>query len=250
MTFKQQLTFFLRSFFLQTGWNYLKYQNLGLLFVMLPFLRRLYQHDKEALPSVVERYLSTFNTQPVIASFCFGALAKQEEHIVHAKTLLEFNEETNEWGSIKRGLSITTASIGDRLFWGTLKPLTLLLALFIWLLLGLHVFEVQADDRPPLAYLLAASIAAFVAFNTVALFVKWVGLKISYLSDGNACFGLTRFDWNRTIYNAKKIGLVLTVGMIALGIYYYLRDFEAMDVQFITRAVIILFFVCIHVLQT
>ena len=160
MTFKQQLGFFIRSFFLQTGWNYLKYQNLGFLFVMWPFLKNLYHKDPDALPSVVTRYLATFNTQPVLASFCFGALAKQEEHIAHAKTLTEFNEEATEWNAIKRGLTITTASIGDRLFWGTLKPLTLLLALFIWLLLGIHVFEIQPEDKPPLLYMFAASAAS------------------------------------------------------------------------------------------
>lgn len=245
MTFKQQLGFFIRSFFLQTGWNYLKYQNLGFLFVMWPFLKNLYHKDPDALPSVVTRYLATFNTQPVLASFCFGALAKQEEHIAHAKTLTEFNEEATEWNAIKRGLTITTASIGDRLFWGTLKPLTLLLALFIWLLLGIHVFEIQPEDKPPLLYMFAASAASFLAFNAVALFVKWQGLKISYKADNSVCFGLINFDWNRTIYNAKRMGLVLSVLMILLGIYYYLKDFNALEVHFITRALIIVCFVCI-----
>ena len=246
MKFSQHVGLFVRSFFLQTGWNYLKYQNLGLMFVMWPFVEKLYKQDKDAIPSVVSRYLATFNTQPVMASFCFGALAKQEEYIANAKTLDESNEETLEWNAIKRGLSITTASIGDRLFWGTLKPLTLLLALFIWLILGIHVFEIQQEDILPLTYVLAGSVAAFLAFNAIALFVKWEGIKISYNADNKACYGLTQFDWNRTIYNAKKIGLVLTIGLLLLGIYYYLRDFQhSIDVHFITRAVLILFFVCI-----
>lgn len=246
MKFSQQFSFFWRSFFLQTGWNYLRYQSLGLLFVMWPFLKKLYGQDKDAIPSVVSRYLAVFNTQPVMASFCFGALAKQEEYIVHAPDLNQMNEEILEWNAIKRGLSITTASIGDRLFWGTLKPLSLLLALFIWLFLGVHVFEVQPDYILPLAYAAAGSLAAFVLFNTIALFVKWEGLKISYTAPTNACFGLTNFDWNRTIYKAKKIGLVLTIGLLLMSIYYYLRDFQrSIDVQFITRAVIIVFFVCI-----
>ena len=81
MNFKEQFTFFIRSFFLQTGWNYMKFQNLGFFFVMWPFLKHLYRNDRDALPSVLSRYLATFNTQPAIASFCFGVLAKQEEHI-------------------------------------------------------------------------------------------------------------------------------------------------------------------------
>ncbi len=246
MKFTQQFSFFIRSFFLQTGWNYLRYQSLGLFFIMWPFLKKLYAHDQDAIPSVVSRYLAVFNTQPVMASFCVGALAKQEEFIAHAKDLNETNEETLEWNAIKRGLSITTASIGDRLFWGTLKPLTLLLALFIWLFLGVHVFELQPEHTLPIFYALAGSVAAFLAFNTIALFIKWKGIQISYTAPVNACFGLTNFDWNRTIYNAKKIGLLLTVGLILMGIYYYLRDFQqSMDVQFITRAVIIVFFVSI-----
>ena len=76
-----------------------------------------------------------------MASFCLGALAKQEEQIAHAQSLSDFKSKINEWNGIHRSLSITTASIGDRLFWGTLKPLTLLLALFIWLALGVNFFE-------------------------------------------------------------------------------------------------------------
>ena len=79
MRFSMRFNLFLRSFFLQTGWNYMKYQNLGLTFVMLPFLKETYQNDRDALPSVLQRYLEIFNTQPVMASFCFGALARQEE---------------------------------------------------------------------------------------------------------------------------------------------------------------------------
>ena len=50
MNFSMHLRLFLRSFFLQTGWNYVKFQNLGLTYFMMPFLTRLYAQDKEALP--------------------------------------------------------------------------------------------------------------------------------------------------------------------------------------------------------
>lgn len=245
MTFSMRMQLFLRSFFLQTGWNYMKYQNIGLTFVMLPFLKQAYKDDKDALPSVLQRYLENFNTQPVMASFCFGALARQEEAVAKAKSLTDFKEKVTEWTGIKRGLSITTASIGDRLFWGTLKPLTLLMALFIWLMLGVNFFEIELPANTPLLYAACAGGAAFFAFNAVALFVKWEGLKISYDARENTCFGLTRFDWNKTIYNAKRIGIVLAVGMILFGVYHYLKGFGDVDVHFVTRAAIVLFFVMI-----
>lgn len=245
MRFAMRLNIFFRSFFLQTGWNYMKYQNLGLTFVMLPFLKEAYQNDRDALPSVLQRYLEIFNTQPVMASFCFGALARQEEEIAKAESLTKFKEKVTEWASIKKGLSITTASIGDRLFWGALKPLTLLIALFIWLMLGINFFEVDLPASVPLVYVFFAGGVAFFVFNAIALFVKWQGIKISYNADEKSCFGLTRFDWNKTIYNAKRIGLVLAVGMILFGLYHYLKDFSELDVHFVTRAVIVLFFVMI-----
>lgn len=245
MNFAMRLNIFLRSFFLQTGWNYMKYQNVGLTFVMLPFLKKLYAQDKDALPSVLARYLETFNTQPVMASFCFGALAQKEEAIAHAKTLAEFKERVNEWTAIRRSLSITTASIGDRLFWGALKPLTLLMALFVWLALGVNFFEANTDQTISIWVAFAAGAAAFFAFNVIVLFVKWEGITLSFRENETACFGLTRFDWNKTIYRAKRLGLLMTTGMLAYGVYCYLKDFTELDAHFYARAGIVLTFVCL-----
>ena len=93
---------FFRSFFLQAGWNYVKYQNLGFALVMLPFLRRLYRQDPEALPSVMNRYLEAFNTHPVMASFCFGAMARMEESVARAQSVADYKEQVAEW--MGRGL--------------------------------------------------------------------------------------------------------------------------------------------------
>ena len=247
MNFSMHLRLFLRSFFLQTGWNFVKYQNVGLTFIMLPFLRKLYKQDQEALPAVITRYLDNFNTQPVMASFCIGALAKKEEAVAQAKSVTDFKEQVTEWTAARRGLSITAASIGDRLFWGTLKPLTLLLAIFIWLCLGVNFFEIELLENPLVFDALCAGAVAFFVYNSVALFVKWQGITIAYNSDEKTCFGLTKFDWNKTIYYAKHIGLILTAGLILFGVYHYFNELE-LNLYFITRAVLVLFFVMISFL--
>ena len=94
------------------------------------------------------------------------------------------------------------------------------------------------------AVLVTAGAAAFFVYNAVAQFVRWEGLQIGYESDDKSCFGLTRFDWNRTIYNAKRIGIFFAVGLILFGVY---RFFEVVrvDIHFIARAVLVLFFVMI-----
>ena len=238
-----QLNLFLRSFFLQAGWNFAKYQNFGFAFIMLPVLQRLYKDDPAALSAVMQRYLDTFNTQPVLASFCFGALAKREESIVQAKSVTEYKEQVLEWSGIRRGLSITVASIGDRLFWGTLKPLSLLLAVLIWMLLGVNFFNTSISTDMPDAYVYLAISITFVAYNSIALFVRWKGLKISYNSDEANCFGLTCFDWNRAIYNLKRLGLVFTIALLLFGVYRYFTQMPKQDVYFFSRAVLVLFFV-------
>ena len=249
MTRWMQFELFWRSFFLQTGWNFAKYQNVGLTFVMTPFLKNLYKQYKRDLPSVLERYLEGCNTQPMMASFCFGALAKQEERMAKAKTLAEYRERLSEWNSLKRSLSITTASLGDRLFWGTLKPFTLLLALFIWLALNINFFEATPQQEVYWIDVFGACIVAFFAFNAVALFVKWKGISLSYNAPNNGCFGLTQFDWNKTIYNTKLFGMLLALGLLLGGLYYFLHDLETfLGLQFITRAVIVLFFVSISLM--
>lgn len=246
MNKKLQFRLFLRSFFLQTSWNYMKYQNIGLAFVMWPFLKQLYKNDSQALPAVMKRYLDNFNTQPVMASFCFGVLAKEEERLKNTPLNSErYKYALAEWNAIKQNLSITTASIGDRLFWGSLKPLTLLLALFIWLSLDVNFLEV--DNLPqtvPPVYVFGGIIAAFLAFNIIALFVKWKGISLGYYAAENACFGLTRFDWNKTIYYAKRCGVLLTAFMLFFAGYYFLKDFHSVpDVHFIARAAVIVCFV-------
>ena len=249
MNFPMQFRLFLRSFFIQAGWNFAKYQYVGLAFTMYPFLQTLYVQDKEALPSVLERYLENFNTQPMMASFCIGALAKQEERLAHATTLASYQERLSEWNGIKRSLSITAASIGDRLFWGTLKPFTLLLALCCWLLVGINFFEIEIPQTFTLWELFGATVAAFVVFNAIALFVKWKGISLSYFAENNGCFGLTQFDWNKTIYNAKRIGILISVILLLWGVYYFVNDIkELWGVHFITRSVLILFFVSISMM--
>ena len=83
-----------------------------------------------------------------------------------------------------------------------------------------------------------------MVYNTVAVFVRWQGLRLGYECDEKSCFGLTRFDWNRTIYNAKRLGLVFATGLILFGVYRYFKGVQV-DVDFMARAMLVLFFVII-----
>ncbi|MBR3898689.1 MAG: hypothetical protein IKJ44_00265, partial [Elusimicrobiaceae bacterium] len=83
-----------------------------------------------------------------------------------------------------------------------------------------------------------------VVYNAIALYVRWKCIKIGYESNESSCFGLTRFDWNRTIYNAKRMGIFFAAGLILFALYRYFRFIEV-DIDFLARAVLVIFFVCI-----
>ena len=239
MNFSLQLRIFLRSFFLQAAWNYMRFQNIGFAFVMLPVLKRIYKKDSDELPSVLVRYLENFNTHPVMASFCYGALARQEEILAQEKSLPRYTEKIAAWKEIRRSLSITTASIGDRFFWGALKPFTLLIAILLLLCMGISIFEINEEGSVgQLTVLLAAGIA-FVLYNSIALWVRWKGISLGYRNNAKECFGLTHFDWNRTTYIIKRAGVVFSCLMLGFAIICFLQGFEGFDFHLVTRMLLV-----------
>ncbi|MGB2578508.1 mannose/fructose/N-acetylgalactosamine-specific phosphotransferase system component IID [Elusimicrobium simillimum] len=207
MKLKTRLTIFFRSMLLQAGWNYLRFQGFGFAFTMLPFLKKLYKG--KTLDIVVLRYMETFNTQPVMAGFCFGALAKAEEDVLLAPA------KKTEWRVVKTFLSSSLASIGDRLFWDTLRPLSLAFGTFITYLL---VRDLPDFDMVRCSWLtgIFLILAVLVSYNSVAFYIKWKGIGAGYAGSRGNTFGLLGFNWNKIIKTFRIIGLALTAALIIL----------------------------------
>ena len=200
-----RLKIFLRSLFLQAGWNYLRFQGFGFAFTMLPFLRKLYKGKN--LDSALIRYMETFNTNPVMAVFCYGALAKLEEEVALAPV------RKTSWRVVKTFLTSSVASIGDRLFWDALRPVSLIFGVFC-----AFMFALTAPNFSK-AYFTAAQAAALFAavlflYNAVVFYIKWKGLKAAYDGNRENTFGLLAFNWNSLIRVFKIIGFALTAALI------------------------------------
>lgn len=109
---------YLRSFFLESLWNYPRMQNIGFTYCIYPALRRLgYCGDK--FREVVARQLETANTHPSMSPL-FAGLA----------TRLEKDHSSGNPGSYRRRVMTTLAAHGDRIFWGILKPLAATVGVF------------------------------------------------------------------------------------------------------------------------
>jgi PTS system mannose-specific IID component len=117
------LRVFARSFLLQASWNFERMQNLGFLFVLGPALRRIYSGRER--PRAYRRHLEYFNTHPILALPIVGASVRLEEKRGCGLDLLMDVEE------FKAALMAPCAAMGDSLFWGGIRPVVAVIA--VWL---------------------------------------------------------------------------------------------------------------------
>lgn len=101
----------LRSFFLETLWNYDKMQNVGFVFCIYPALRRIYPELPE-LKSAAWRQLESVNTHPSMGPLLAGITAKLEREVGPSEVM-----------AYRKRVMAALAAHGDRIFWTHVKPL-------------------------------------------------------------------------------------------------------------------------------
>jgi mannose/fructose/N-acetylgalactosamine-specific phosphotransferase system component IID len=216
ISFKDKLNVFLRSFLLQAGWNYLRFQGIGFGFVMTGFLRKIY--NRAELKKIMPRYLSVFNTNPFTASFAFGALAK-----IELEEIKNGGPGQEEWNTAKAFLMSSLASLGDRFFWALLRPFAFTAAL-LWLFLCCPgILGPGAGAALPLWAYAGALAVYLVLFNAPALIIRWYGLGRGLKGVQENCYGLLSLDWNKLIKIVRCAGLAaatLLAGAAAFGLFY------------------------------
>lgn len=141
-------TLFWRSLLLQASWDFEKMQGLGALFVLSPLLRHLYRGEE--LKQACARHLSYFNTHPYVAPLILAGVAQLEANGADAEEVVEFRQL----------LMAPCSAMGDAFFWGGVRPLSAVLAMF---------FAIQGS--------LLAPVVLLVAFNLPHLLVRVVGLS-------------------------------------------------------------------------
>ena len=128
LPFRLKLSLFVRSLSLQASWNHERMQNLGLLTVMLPWVRtqrRALNQDRV----FCRRYYEFFNTNPYLANFVIGGLVRLEDDRAQSEAM-----EPGMTTMFRDSLGRAFASLGDQLFWLGIRP-AMAMALC---LLGLH----------------------------------------------------------------------------------------------------------------
>ena len=205
---------FLRSFFLQAGWNYERFQNVGFAFALQPALERIYR-DKEALKGALLRHLQLFNTQPYMGSYVLGNVARMEERAAAGEADLK------HLPGVKQALASSFAAIGDRIFWGRLKPMTTQVCLLVWAACGFYGWLFTGmEENPSFGVLLAGPLAGIAFYSVFSVYVRWTGLKAGYACGGAANCALDSANWPRLIrlLSAAGFAMSLAIALLAAGL--------------------------------
>ena len=186
---------FVRSFYIQGSWNYQRMLNLGFCYGILPVMYRLYQRPEDRKAFLL-RHLEFFNAHPYFASFALGATARLEEQ--NARELWSEQKPINV---LKNRLCGPLGAIGDKLFWGTVKPLVAMLSVLITLFWGL-----------------VGPIFLFVMYNIPHLYLRYYGIKRGYELGFDIVRELSKRKFTRYAHLLSLAGLFV----FGLFIGYYI----------------------------
>jgi mannose/fructose/N-acetylgalactosamine-specific phosphotransferase system component IID len=188
---------FVRSFFLQTLWNFERLQNVGFAFSMVPLLRRL-ARTKGAFRDTLRRQLKFFNTHPYFAPIVMGVIyAKEQSRAEDARG------EDATLSVLKDSMGGAFGAIGDHVIWGTWRPFSVLIALSVGVLVA----------SPTHGWTACAQwwVVGFLClFNAVQMWLRWRGLHKA-VTDGP---GVVR--WVESLHLQAWAGQVRRMGLLLL----------------------------------
>lgn len=185
---------FWRSLALQASWHPERMQNLGLLFAVLPWLRRT-GPSAAAARRFSRRHYGFFNTNPFLSGYLIGGLIRLEEENLRSGGAIE-----RTVGNFKESLGRALASLGDQLFWLGLQPALLMLAA-AGVLAGL-------GWTPLLLLIIGAALVGLL---------RWRSLDAGYRLGMDIVDLLDRPVWHRSIRLANRLGML--AGGACLGLY-------------------------------
>jgi len=147
----------IRSFYIQSAWNFERMLGLGLCFCLIPIARRLYTTDEE-VKDFLKRHLEFFNAHPYMASFALGSISRLEEQSI-----------TQNWKD-KKPISIfkhrmmgPLGALGDSLFWKSVKPLASASGLILTIYFGI-----------------TGVIAFLIIYNFPHIYYRIMGIHLGY----------------------------------------------------------------------
>jgi mannose/fructose/N-acetylgalactosamine-specific phosphotransferase system component IID len=186
------LQVFARSFLIQASWSFERMQSLGFAYALSPVLKRLYP-DPGEYGSRLQQHMEYFNTQPYLAPFILGAVARIEEDRASGR------EGQTDGTVLKNALMAPLGALGDSLFWAGLKPVCALIAVSL-LMTGV--------PWAPLLFL--------VLYNSGHVWVRAELLVWGYRSSGDVLSLINRYRLTSVARMCKTLSLVVLGGLFGM----------------------------------
>lgn len=180
---------FWHSFTLESCYNYERQQALGFAIAMWPAIKRFYA-TKEKQAEALVRHMAIFNTTPHVVTFISGVASAMEKQASEDE---KFN--LTSINSVKVGLMGPFAGIGDSLFWGTVRIISL----------GIALPLAQAGNS-------IAPILFLLLFNTAHLLIRYFGTVWGYKLGTDV---LTKASDSGVIQNISRAATI--VGLMVVG---------------------------------
>lgn len=201
------LRVFLRSFFLQSIWNYQGLLSVGFELCLLPIVKRLYPNEQPR-KEFLQRHLKFFNAHPYLASYALGVSIRLEEEIAAGS-----QEGCHQVERVKDLLITTLGAKGDQLFWLTIRPYSLVVGV-----MGLFIFESSVLR-------VGVLILIFIIYNIPHFYIRYIGLTEGYEFglDVYKCLTNDRFKSLEKIYFYVGIAAIM-IFIVLLGWNYYHDD--------------------------
>jgi len=205
MSVGMQGSLFGRSLLLQSCWNFERMQSLGLGFCLEPWLARCWSGQGDGGREARLRHQEYFNTQPYMASLIVGMICAIEEEVAGSPAAARPGKIAR-LQSLKAAAASALAGLGDALFWGALRPFCAGLALTGALALGFGSWRAAAW----------AAAAGLIAYNAVALPLRWRFLRRGYEWKDQIANRLKSWQGQRFIRDLRWTGLALIWAAVAL----------------------------------
>ncbi len=157
LSFWTLLQVYLRSFFTQGSFSISYRQNIGFAFCIEPAGIKIWK-EEEARRKFYLRHLEYYNGNPFMATLVLGAVIRMEERLRDGDGIAE--DDINRF---KAAVGQAVGSVGDRLFWRTMRPFALTLGLIVAYIFGV-----------------AGAFVFLALFNLPVFYLKWRWLIRGY----------------------------------------------------------------------
>ncbi len=181
---------FFRSFFIQAGYNIKSMLSIGFAYSIEPLGKILFGNDRKKRLSFLRRQLNFFNSHPYFASYALGAFTRLEKENKNKP------EEIDKIERLRNAIVGPLGSLGDQVFWATIKPAVLLLG-------TLAIFL-----SPNNFWRITLLLLCLILYNVPHFFIRWRGMLQGFDEGLMVCRILKTENFKKLKRAYSAIGLV------------------------------------------